>query len=349
MVIWGYESRTRDLGKYIDAYCAVCGERREFRRAVRYRYNHLYYLFGFASAVGYIQACGVCGHGTALDARTVEAERGRSGVPAWDRFGLLALPAGVLALVLFALLLRWLGPEIRSIPELAARVASGDVTALEHLRREARAGDLPSREALADLLAGHGNTHFLDDGEALHWALAAAEQGSVGAQLAAGKRYEQGIGTAPDAARALHWYLRAAEGGSADAANSLGALYLQGSGTPADPGQARHWFRVAAASGDVSAAWNLAMTLLTQAEPDAEEGLRWLHAAAASQRTDPVSMAAAAKAHHELGRRYEQGDGVGRDLLRALDSYRAASALEPDAQASVDRLTAALERSSATN
>lgn len=343
MIVWGYEQRSKPLRLVQSIDCRACNTEREFRYTVRYQHNHLWYLFGFASGKRYLRSCTVCGHGETVDPAQVETLLGGSGIPIRDRFGLLALVAGGAALVGIGALYNAFSEPPRNIPELSARVARGDESALRRLRREARAGDVPSQVALANLLAGHGNQNFLDDQEAFGWALQAARHANVQAQAAVASRYEQGIGTPVDLSQALAWYTKAAEGGEGEAANNLGAFYLQGLATPADREQALHWFRESAEHGHPSGAYNLAMTLLQSEPPEVEEGLRWLRAAAESEREDETSLGAIARAQNELGRRHEQGDGVARDMLLALEYYRRASPHSEAAAASIERLRALLQ------
>ena len=348
-IVWGYKKKSIDLGATRSRRCDDCQHLRSIRTHVYYQYNHLWYAFGFVSGRQFIESCEVCGHESAAHAAVVKAELGKDPIPYWDRFGLLSAFGGLVAMVLFLALLRVTGPEIRNIPDLTERMKRGDETALAQLRREASQGDLPSQVALADLLAGQGHQRFLNLEESYRWALAAAKQGNVGAQVSVAWRLESGTGIAVDPAAALRWYRVAAKQGSTIAQNSVGAFYRQGTGVPADQKEAARWFRIAAESGDIPAAYNLGLTYL---EDDADktnmtEAIRWLEVAANTPMTDPTSLKTAASANNELGNIYEQGRGVEQDVLKALNHYQAASEQNTDAAASVDRLKSRLAQKGA--
>ena len=344
-IIWGYKKKSIDLGAMRSRHCEACEQLRSFRTRVYYQYNHLWYAFGFVSGKHFTESCLVCGQEAAIDAATIEAAIGRNPIPYWDRYGMLSAFGGLVGLILLLILLRLSGPEIRNIPDLSERMKRGDETALAQLRREAEQGDLPSQEALGDLLAGQGNQRFLNLEEAHRWTLAAARQGSVAAEVAVAWQLESGTGTAANPAEALGWYRLAASHGSVSALNSIAAFYAQGTGIPADPKEAVRWFRKAAEAGDIPGALNLGMSYLTGfglEEVDAENNLvqavHWLNIAANPPLTDETSVAAAASAHNELGKLYEQGIGVEQDAVKALNHYEAASPNNADAAASLERL-----------
>lgn len=84
---------------------------------------------------------------------------------------------------------------------------------------------------------------------ALHWALAAAEQGHVDAQVAAGTLlHERG-----ELTQAFEWYSRAASQGNADAQVNVAQMLYSGDGAPRDIEGAVYWSEQAAAQGDVPA------------------------------------------------------------------------------------------------
>ena len=344
MLIWGHRSRSLDLGPAASRHCSTCGQERGFRTRVDYQYNHFWYVFGFVSGKSYSELCAICGQGNALDTARIEERLGRSPIPAWDRFGLLAAFGGLAGLILLGVLLRLSGPEIRNIPDLTERMMRGDATALAHLRREAQAGDLPSQMALGDLLGIHGPEAFRDPAEAFRWTLAAAKQGNGLAQRSLATRYENGIGTKVDTAEALHWYRSAGEQGSAAAWNSVGAFYLQGIEVAADPVEALKWFRKAADAGDAPGEFNLAMGYLSGngIEQDLAQAVRWLEKAAAAEGGDSTSVLTAAEAMNQLGKLYEEGSGVEKDVLTALNYYQSASPNNAAARESVERLKARL-------
>lgn len=345
-IVWGYKTKSIDLDGKRSGHCDRCDRLCAFRSRVYYQHNHLWYVFGFVSRKRYTQSCEVCGHERDIDPALVHAEFGKNSVPFWDRFALLSAFGGLAGIVIFLVALSASGPEIRNIPDLTERMKRGDDTALAQLRGEALQGDLPSQEALADLLSGQGHQRFLNLEEGYHWALAAAEQGSVGAEVSVAWRLESGTGIAANPVEALRWYRVAAEQGSAIAQNSIGAFYAQGTAVLADKEEAARWFRKAAESGDIPAAYNLGMIYIRGAgekhedvETNVTEAIHWLEVAANTQMTDTTSATTAASANYELGNLYEQGVGVEKNMLKALNHYQAASANNTDAAASVERLT----------
>lgn len=353
-LVWGYKTKSIDLDKKRSEHCDRCDCVRAFRSHVYYQYNHFWYVFGFVSGKRYTESCEVCGHERDIDPAVIHAAIGRNPIPYWDRYGLLSAFGGLAGMVLFLVALRASGPEIRNIPDLTERMKRGDDTALAQLRREATQGDLPSQEALADLVSGQGDARFLDLEEGYRWALAAAEQGSVGAEVSVAWRLESGTGTAANPVEALRWYRVAAEQGSTIAQNSIGAFYAQGTAVVADKEEAARWFRKAAESGDIPAAYNLGMIYLPgtgdaqgAVEPNLAEAIHWLEIAAATPMSDATSLNAAASANYELGMLYEQGMGVEKNMLEALNHYQAASASNADAAASVGRLKTRLSRDGA--
>lgn|GEM_PF-2527144 len=354
MLIWGYGPSSIDLGPIGSRYCPTCGQERMFHTQVKYQYNHLYYIFRFVSGKGYIEHCEICGNGAVVDAAEVETRLGKNPIPAFDRYGMLIGLGGILGLILFAVILRTTGPEIRNIPDLTARMKRGDVTALAQLRREAEKGDRPSQEALGDLLLTTGAANLRNPEEAFRWMLAAANGGSIAAALPVADRYEHGTGVPANPTEALRWYRVSAAHGSAQAANSIGALYSRGTGVEADAKEAVRWFQKAAQGGDQPGQFNLAMAYLSGAgvdggasEQNAAEAIKWLQKAAAPRDKSTLSTTIAADAMNHLGQLYEQGSGVKKDALKALNYYQSASEHNAEAKQSVERLKARLQASTA--
>lgn len=292
----------------------------------------------------FTESCEVCGHESAVDAAVIKTEFGKDLIPYWDRFGLLSAFGGFVALVLCLVLLRLSGPEIRNIPDLTERMRRGDETALAQLRREALQGDLPSPERWRTCSPGK-LVSALSISKAFRWALAAARQGRVGAEVSVARRLESATGIAADPVEALRWYRIATKPGSAIAQNGVGAFYARGIAVPFDQKEAARWFRRAAESGDIAAAYNLGMTYVTDpavgqghGETNIAEAIHWLEVAANTPMTDATSVTAAASANNVLGNLYEQGIGVEQDVLKALNHYQAAAPNTANAATSVDRL-----------
>lgn len=344
ILVWGSRPKSLALAAAGARNCERCGPAREHTFVVDYTLHHLYYLFGFVSGTRVACRCTVCGQEKleALDP-ALEA-RAKVAIPLPERFGFLGLAVVLTSLVLLAITWSVLGPQPRNISDLMTRVERGEMAALARLEEEARAGDLPSQLALAQILRdGLGVPR--DPERAFEWARKAAGQGSGPAQFAVGAMYEWGKGTPADPVAAAVWYRKAWEQGVAGAANCLGALYLQGKGVAADPAAAVAWFRTAAEAGDVAGQFNLAMRYFNGEGTafDPVEARRWLERAAAAAGSDGAIRSVVASSKQELGVIYEEGLGVERDLVKALRYYEEASPLNEDARINFARLRARLE------
>ena len=143
-----------------------------------------------------------------------------------------------------------------------------------------------------------------------------------------------------------------AQGGDAAGGNACGVAWRDGFGGPASGDEALRWFDAAAAKGDATAALNLAKALLATGSPEAQaravalvDGARaepegaYLRAALADQGIGPAlapaeviglyesaAVAGHAEASNVLGNRYDQGDGVPPDPVRAAAFYARAAA-----------------------
>ncbi len=343
ILIGGTSPKLVDLGPAANGECSNCGLERPFRWQLRYDVHHIYYAFGFVSGKRYLRACEICGCGEPQPAAQIEASLGKSVIPFLDRFGLLTVVGGLAAVVLLLVLLRLWGPEPRNVPELTARVGRGDAKALARLLSEAGSGDVPSQEALMNIYrTGAGVPR--DQVEAFGWALRAAEAGNARAQHGLGAMYELGRGTPVDAAKALEWYTKADAQRVAASANSIGALHYRGFGVKADAAEAVRWFRKAAEAGDAPGALNLAGRLLAGegAAADPVEARRWLERAAEATGTDDETLTVVSVARYTLGKVYEEGNGVEKDLVKALHFYGEAAPRNEDARRDYERLKARL-------
>jgi TPR repeat protein len=342
ILIWGRRTKRIDLGMSEVAPCTVCEQDRTFRTVLQYQLNHLYYILGFVSNKQAYRLCDVCGRGYALNTAVVEASLGKSRIPVLERFGCLGALGGIVGLVLLGVLFATFSKPPRNIPDLIERAGRGDSSAYTRLREEAAADDVPSQEALVQLLAASQNP--AEKAEAFRWALQASEHGSAWAQHEVAGMYLDGRGTTADPGQAAHWYRAAESQGNAMSANSLGALYFQGLGVAADPQEAIRLFRKAADAGDPAGAYNLGMRYLegVGVDPDPATAAQWLEKAAAGK--DPIQEKVAAAAKLELARLYEDGKGVERDALKAIHLYEEASSTNDEARQNLDRLKARLAK-----
>ena len=157
-------------------------------------------------------------------------------------------------------------------PYVPARIAA--------LRAQAGSGDVEAQVQL-------GYCYYRGDGvprnpaEACRWWRAAAEKGSVVAQLDLGTALLE-FGGADRAAEAVRWITGAAESGDDAAQLNLGLLYLQGRAVPRDLRKAAIWLHRSAAKGDATAQYNLGLMFETGqgTARDLAEARRWYARAA---------------------------------------------------------------------
>lgn len=169
----------------------------------------------------------------------------------------------------------------------------------------ARSGDVEAQYRLGALYAGaHGELG--DDGEALRWYRAAADQGHPLAQNNLAVMLETGRGAAPDPAGAARWYRAAAEQGRDVAAANLARLYDEGLGVERSQAEAAVWYRRAAEGGHNGAQYRLGTIYAfgLGVPQDDDEAVRWLKAAARDGH---------AEAQYALGLMFETGRGVKQD------------------------------------
>ncbi|QFR34369.1 tetratricopeptide repeat protein [Ancylobacter sp. TS-1] len=112
---------------------------------------------------------------------------------------------------------------------------------------------------------------------------AAALAGDPTAAFEIARRFMEGDGVAPNAARAAEWFTYASANGSVPAAYRLGTIYEKGmEGVPRDTNRARQLYEQAAASGNVAAMHNLGVMLASgiDGQPDYRTAAIWFTRAA---------------------------------------------------------------------
>lgn len=138
-----------------------------------------------------------------------------------------------------------------------------------------------------------------------------AERGSVqGAySLAFQSRLALMLPRLPEA-EIFKWMLKAAEGGHAEAQSEVGSGYRHGRGVGKDPDKAREWYLKAAAQGHTGSMSRLAS--MCEQEGQVEAALEWLQKAVDAG--DKFSA-------WRLGNMYKKGQGVEKDLDKAISVY----------------------------
>ncbi|MGB7281272.1 MAG: hypothetical protein WBE13_03335 [Candidatus Acidiferrum sp.] len=158
-----------------------------------------------------------------------------------------------------------------------------------------------------------------DDAQARHWFEKAHENGFANAVMSLGNLYQEGKGGARDYVQALALYQEAYGKGIDTAANSIGEMYAYGEGVQRDPLQALEWYEKAwkDGAGAPVAAYNIGKmyALGYGVKKDAAQAFAWY------QKVSGNNLLYFADALVAIGDAYLQGDGVAKDLNKALNSY----------------------------
>jgi len=104
MIIWGSGGDVVNLGQVETRRCDTCERDRPVNLILRYRYAHLYYLFGWVTEKKYLFLCDICSRGWKLDGKKIEANLQRVPIPFLRRFGAFAGLAVAACVILFAVI-----------------------------------------------------------------------------------------------------------------------------------------------------------------------------------------------------------------------------------------------------
>lgn len=154
------------------------------------------------------------------------------------------------------------------------------------------------------------------------WYLKAANQGDPEAQYALAKMLIIGDGIPQDIVSAIAWLNKSAEQGNPQAQNMLGDCYYKSFGVPGDHITAFNWYQKAAIQGLAEAQKNAAL-MYFMGYGNLSEAITFLQSAASKGIPDAQSR---------LGLMYENGEGVPKDISKALYWYYKA-ANQHDSQA----------------
>ena len=156
--------------------------------------------------------------------------------------------------------------------------------------------------------------------QAITWYEKSAAEGYGKAALRLGEIYERGEGMFRDCARAVDWYRRAAELGKAEAMERLAVFYERGMGVEQDLRTAIYWYRQAAFQRNLDVKPPLdAEYILYMAEPElCEAPLEWYV-------KEAIAKYPYQEARIQLGKMYELGYGVEKNLQKALEWYTLAA------------------------
>lgn len=150
--------------------------------------------------------------------------------------------------------------------------------------------------------------------KAFIWNMKAAEQGDKSAQFTLGELYKNGYGVNRDYKEAVKWYKSAADQGYALAQICLGDCYAEGIGVDINIEEAIAWYQKAAEQGDATYQNHLAGYYFKLKR--FEDAVAWYKKAAEQGNTD---------AQVELGKCYENGNGVFKDFNEAINWYTKAA------------------------
>ena len=196
------------------------------------------------------------------------------------------------------------GGDERRIRTIQALDFSDDSPMARRARGNARGALEGDRDSQHDL-----SVHFeeglgvkaVDEELSFYWSHLAAEQDFGPAQNNLGNKYAKGRGTLFDGKEAIRWYTKSAEKKIPEALGNLGYCRLCGECIERDPEKAVALLKEA----------------IALAKPGRENG----------------------RTHYNLARCYERGEGIGKNLKKAVELYRKAVELGcEDAKAALERL-----------
>ncbi len=232
--------------------------------------------------------------------------------------------------------------------------------ALKWYRKAAEQGYASAQKDLGLMYENHlGVSEDLK--EAVKWYLKAAEQGDMWAQKYLGYMYDMGRGVPKDFKLAVMWYKRSAEKGCAPGQYNLGTMYESGTGVDKNYKIAMEWYRKAADQGHAAALYRVGLSYqkglgvaadreqaitwykkaVEKGDENAKKALAELESGADVSRPpsgtpeqgavdDLKQLMAKAEqgdlgAQNDLGFRYERGQGVEKNLEKAVMWYRKAA------------------------
>ena len=184
-------------------------------------------------------------------------------------------------------------------------------TALKTIRPLAEQGDAEAQTYLGVMYVG-GLGVQKDEKEAAKWFRLSAAKGNADAQCNLALLYVSGEGVAQDFKEAAKWYRLAADQGNARAQFSLGVMYSGGIGVAKDEKKAAELVRLAAEKGNAPAQ-NLLGEMLNEGtrRRGRPRGIVQMGSRARRNRAMPARRST-------LGFKYEFGNGVAQDSVRAL-------------------------------
>ena len=167
-------------------------------------------------------------------------------------------------------------------------------------------------EYLVSQMYAEGSGVDADEVKAVDYIEKSAYKNYAEAQYALGFRYSKGNGVPQDDDMALKLYQMAAENGISGAAYNLALWYERNY----DNGNCFRWLRRAALLGDVTAMMKLAMFYEGETEHDPSSACLWYDMAASRGSSEALFL---------LGEHFESGEGVPKDMKRAIECFETAA------------------------
>ena len=168
-----------------------------------------------------------------------------------------------------------------------------------------------------------------------------AEAGDSSAAFELGHAYDTGRGVRQNFQQAAFWYRKGADGGNAAAQRSLGVLYWFGEGVEKDKAEAVKWYHKAAKQGDANAMFDLGAAYYNGEGVNVDDTLAyaWFMLSRDAGSQAGRDAAKRSEAEHgerdfssacvEIGKMYEQGSELPKDVHLATDWYKKAAQGEP--------------------
>ena len=150
-----------------------------------------------------------------------------------------------------------------------------------------------------------------DAKKSIEWLTGSASLGNADAIYRLGYCHSTGTGVPQDHEVARRLYRHSAELGHSEAMRNLGVTYLLGEGIPVDLDKAIEWFTQSAHRGNRDAMNNLGLRLSDRGD----------HVGAVAWFEKGVSLGCP-DTMHNLGLRYLQGQGVEKDLNKAIELFQ---------------------------
>lgn len=103
MIIWGWKTEYIDTGFTKHHTCSKCGLEQDFNVLLKYKYGHLFFIFGWLKEKEYIMKCSSCSNIIQLDSNALGIQTANDPIPFMKKKGwifIFAYLIGILALVI---------------------------------------------------------------------------------------------------------------------------------------------------------------------------------------------------------------------------------------------------------